>query len=104
MGLTGIGVACEPTTSAVRVAARVLGVNPSESRIDGQLLLVRLLASSEAASAYAALLEIGEQFCRPSTPRCDKCPMRRSCSSAGAQRDAPQPPKRQRNGQAPPAT
>jgi DNA (cytosine-5)-methyltransferase 1 len=77
--LANAGVPCEPSVPVVRVAARLLGEEPTNSRMDGQLLLVRILGAEKAAAIYAAVLEIAERFCRSSAPACSDCPLQLHC-------------------------
>jgi len=77
--LAGKNLSCDPTTPAVRVAARILGQQIPTSRTDGQLVLVQIVGASQSSLAYAALLEIAEQFCKPTDPACTACPIRKWC-------------------------
>jgi DNA (cytosine-5)-methyltransferase 1 len=82
--LASAGVSYQPTAPAVRVAARLLGEEPTASRLEGQLLLVRVLGATQAAPAYAAILELAEQFCRPTAPACQACPLQIHCRTGRA--------------------
>jgi A/G-specific adenine glycosylase len=104
--LSGIG-----TYTAVAVAAQAYGVpgiavDANVRRVGRRLLgdgemrdgdIARRLAAvlldferptARSASVAEALIEIGATVCRPRSPRCDVCPLRRWCQ--GAQAGEPQ--------------
>lgn len=64
-----------PTAATSRVAQRVLCKLPDGSHFGDHLLLSRLVGAREPGRAYAAVLEIGDKFCRPGVPSCDFCPL-----------------------------
>ena len=64
-----------PTAVTCRVAQRVLGELPKGAHFGDQLLLSRLVGFKEPGRAYAAVLEIGDKFCRPGEPSCNSCPL-----------------------------
>ena len=69
------------TAPARRVAERVSGIKESESRFSAQTEMARLVGVHDPQASYAAVLEIGEQYCRPKDPLCDECPVREHCAS-----------------------
>ena len=74
------------TAPARRVAERVSGIKQSESLLAAQTEMARLVGLHDTGSAYAAVLEIGEQFCRPKDPLCNECPIRKHCASFDGRR------------------
>ena len=69
------------TTPAHRVAERVFGIKESESRLSAQTEMARLVGVHDPQASYAAILEIGDQYCRPEDPLCDECPIKEYCAS-----------------------
>ncbi len=86
-------------TNVARVAGRVFVADPSaDSRAGIQRLADGWVAPTQPARWTHAVMDVGALFCRPRAPRCDVCPLRRGCDSAGALADvavrprhAPQP-------------
>jgi A/G-specific adenine glycosylase len=64
-------------TNVARILARVEG--RSLGRAEAQQLADAALGASEPWSWNQALLDIGARFCRPGTPSCEPCPVRRHC-------------------------
>lgn len=74
-------------TNAARVLSRVFGVRRSRSK---SRLQQRLWAIAEAVTPAGkadrfnqAIMDLGATVCRVQTPACSRCPVRRSCRSAG---------------------
>jgi A/G-specific adenine glycosylase len=65
-------------TNVGRVLARALANEALRSK-DARALAHKLLPRSEVAQFNQAMIDLGAQFCR-ATPRCDACPLARSCS------------------------
>ena len=78
------------TAPARRVAERVSGIKRSESLLAAQTEMARLVGLHDTEAAYAAVLEIGEQFCRPKDPLCVECPIKEFCASYVERRASPQ--------------
>ena len=72
-----------PTASTRRLVSRVFGTEPSETHTTAQVAVARLIGVSQTNRAYAAVLEIGEQYCRPKEPLCEMCPINVFCASYG---------------------
>jgi A/G-specific adenine glycosylase len=45
------------------------------------MAMARLVGVNEPEDAYSAILEIGDQYCRPKDPLCDECPIKDYCIS-----------------------
>ena len=69
------------TTSSRRLVERVSGVSESEAHFTAQMVMARLVGVNDAQAAYAAILEIGDLYCRPKDPNCDECPIKGHCAS-----------------------
>ena len=69
------------TASSRRLVERVSGISGSEAHFTAQMTMARLVGMNEPEDAYAAVLEIGDQYCRPRDPLCDDCPIRSYCIS-----------------------
>jgi A/G-specific adenine glycosylase len=65
-------------TNVGRVLARALANQPLHLG-EARALARELLPKNDAASFNQAMLDLGAQFCR-ATPRCDQCPLARSCA------------------------
>jgi A/G-specific adenine glycosylase len=65
-------------TNVGRVLARALANEPLRTR-DARALAHQLLPRSGIAEFNQAMIDLGAQFCR-ATPRCDECPLVRSCA------------------------
>ena len=78
------------TAPARRVAERVAGIKHSESLLAAQTEMARLVGLHDTEASYAAVLEIGEQFCRRRNPLCAKCPIKEYCASYDERRATPQ--------------
>ena len=68
------------TAPARRVAERFFGIRESESRLSARTEMARLVGVHDPQASYAAVLEIGEQYCRPKDPLCEECPVREHCA------------------------
>jgi DNA (cytosine-5)-methyltransferase 1 len=79
--LCGIGHPPEPTSATARVAERVFGETAGDSKADGLLMLARMVGTRQTAPALAALLEIGDRYCRPAKPTCEPCPLSCLCAT-----------------------
>ena len=69
------------TMSSRRLVERVSGVLQPEAHFTAQMAMARLVGVNEPEDAYAAILEIGDQYCRPKDPLCDECPIKDYCIS-----------------------
>ena len=69
-----------PTTSTRRLVNRIFGTEPSETHSTAQVAIARLVGVNHTDRAYAAVLEISEQYCSPKDPLCEKCPMNVFCA------------------------
>ena len=67
------------TTSSRRLVERVSGISRSEAHFTVQMAMARLVGVKDPEEAYAAILEIGDQYCRPRDPLCDECPIKGHC-------------------------
>jgi A/G-specific adenine glycosylase len=65
-------------TNVGRVLARALANEPLRTS-DARALAQELLPRSGASVFNQAMMDLGAQFCR-ATPRCDECPVARSCA------------------------
>ena len=69
-------------SAAARVAARVAGRDGTR-RWQLRLDLHRLAGPTGPDAAFnAAVIHLGNVTCRPELPRCDECPLRRTCANA----------------------
>ena len=69
------------TTSSRRLVERVSGISRSEAHFTAQMAMARLVGVNDPEEAYAAILEIGDQYCRPKYPLCHECPIKDHCAS-----------------------
>ena len=69
------------TTPSRRLMERFFGISQSESHFTAQIAMARLVGVNDPEDTYAAVLEIGEQYCRPKDPLCVKCPIKSFCVS-----------------------
>lgn len=73
------------TSGALRVAAR-FEANPlgqTNKNTDGRLAIASLIGfGPDARTAQLALLELAEDVCLPTDPKCEECPLRKWCLSA----------------------
>ena len=60
------------TAAARRLAKRALGNGHPESNWTSHIGIARLVGICDARIAYVAVLEIGEQYCRPRAPLCTR--------------------------------
>jgi adenine-specific DNA glycosylase len=67
------------TASLIRIVGRFFGETVQGSNTVSELLIARLTGIDDDGAAYAALLEVGDRFCRPSIPACRHCPLRQFC-------------------------
>ena len=81
MALAGKSHNLRPTAATRRLAERAFGDPSPESHLAAQVAIARLVGINEASGAYAALLEVGEQYCRPRDPICGECPIKSDCVS-----------------------
>ena len=66
-------------TNVERVIARLNGLErPSRSRIEA--LVLEMLTPGRAGDFTQALMDLGATICRPRTPLCGECPLRRDCA------------------------
>jgi DNA (cytosine-5)-methyltransferase 1 len=74
-----------PSSSVLRVTARVTGSNVNEKNrmSKGRMELAMLVGDGdEAATINAAMHRLGSQVCLSEDPSCGECPLRRVCRSA----------------------
>ena len=77
----------EPLVDAnvARVLARLLDLHTPIDSAAGQSALwaaaIALVPENGARIFNGALMELGALLCTPRTPRCDECPIRKSCAS-----------------------
>ncbi|WP_428116991.1 DNA (cytosine-5-)-methyltransferase [Candidatus Poriferisodalis sp.] len=75
---------------ALRVASRIFGSNPEQSRPggSGRLAVTRLLGGAggfgpdESRTAMAGVIELSASLCTPKNPRCGECPLATHCAWA----------------------
>jgi DNA (cytosine-5)-methyltransferase 1 len=66
-----------------RVAERVFGESLERSSIGHeQLTVARLVGVDAGGRAYAGALEVADQFCKPDSSDCDRCPLKQLCLTA----------------------
>ncbi len=75
-----------PTTSTRRLVGRAFGNARPESQLTAQIAIARLVGVRDTSMAYAAVLEIGDRYCRPRDPKCEECPIKSFCVSYKRQR------------------
>ena len=71
------------TGPARRLIGRVFQAPPSKTHYRTHVAIARLVGANHANGAYAAVLEIGEQYCKPRDPLCEACPINEFCASFG---------------------
>ena len=81
LALAGKSHNLRPTAATRRLAERAFGDPNPESHLAAQIAIARLVGIHETNVAYAAVLEIGEQYCRPRDPICGECPIKSVCVS-----------------------
>ena len=89
------------TASSRRLVERVSGISRPEAHFTAQMAMARLVGVNEPEDAYAAILEIGDLYCRPKDPLCDECPIKDYCISYMKRSFRPTTPSRRmttRNG------
>jgi A/G-specific adenine glycosylase len=64
-----------------RVVERVAGRRLRPREADAEL--VRLARPLRGRDRLLAVMDVGALLCRPATPRCDACPLRRRCQTRG---------------------
>jgi A/G-specific adenine glycosylase len=74
-------------TNIARVFARATGERLTPKRV--QAIADRMLPSGEAWAWNQCLMDLGAVLCRPRSPACDICPVRRHCAWQGG--DTPDP-------------
>jgi DNA (cytosine-5)-methyltransferase 1 len=73
-----------------RVAERVFGESLERSSIGHeQLAVARLIGVDAEGRAYAGALEVADQFCKPVSSNCDRCPLRQLCLTANMEPSVP---------------
>ena len=77
--LAGRSFDLRSTTSSRRLVERVSGIGRSEAHMTAQMTMARLVGVDDPEEAYAAVLEIGDQYCRPRDPLCNECPLKSHC-------------------------
>jgi A/G-specific adenine glycosylase len=65
-----------------RVIDRLLGGQEGLPASDVQAIADAAVASTDPATWTHAVMDLGAMVCRPRTPRCDACPVRRWCAYA----------------------
>jgi len=70
-----------------RVLSRIFGLSPDHVT---QEVASACLAPQRAYEWNQALMDIGSLYCTASVPKCDACPLARSCSSCGLIREPQQ--------------
>lgn len=66
-----------------RVVERVFGDEDERSSIGHeQLMVARLVGVDQGGRAYAGVLEVADQFCKPGVPECTRCPLNKFCFTA----------------------
>jgi DNA (cytosine-5)-methyltransferase 1 len=70
------------TAVTTRIVERVFGESVNGSRTHAELLIGRAVGVDETGRAYAALFEIGENFCTSAKTNCRECPLRQHCHYA----------------------
>ncbi len=72
--------------NVARVLARIFACEEAIDSPAGQRILwawaEALVPESEARLYNSGLMELGQRICRPATPECPVCPVRRSCAAA----------------------
>ena len=86
LALAGKSHNLRPTTSTRRLVERAFGNASPESHLTAQIAIARLVGVHDTSMAYAAVLEIGDKYCRPRDPICEKCPIESFCVSYQKQR------------------
>ena len=79
LALAGKSDDLRPTTSTRRLVARAFGNANPESHMTAQIAIARLVGVRDTSMAYSAVLEIGDKYCRPKRPICEKCPIKSFC-------------------------
>ena len=79
MTVAGKSYNLRPTAATRRLAGRAFGNGNAESHWTAQIGIARLVGLCHARFAYVAVLEIGEQYCRPRDPLCTECPIQSYC-------------------------
>jgi len=75
------------TNGGLRVASRFDGadVNTRNRRTDGRISTARMVGGGErSGAAFLGLIELSRSVCRPKTPLCHECPLRRWCVTGAA--------------------
>ena len=70
-----------PTTATRRLVQRVFGNGQCVSNFTAQIGTARLVGVHDAHRAYAAVLEVSEQYCRRTDPLCECCPINKFCTA-----------------------
>lgn len=84
--LTNLSYRRPVTTAVSRLVERVFGDAVDGSKMAAELFLGRLIGIDKDARAYFAVLEIAEGLCRPESPYCPQCPLRKFCNYRRASR------------------
>lgn len=64
-----------------RVVERVVGARLTER--DAERAMVRVGRPLRGRDRLLALMDVGATVCRPRSPRCEECPLRRRCATRG---------------------
>ena len=67
------------TAASLRVTERVRGESAEGSGVQARLLLSRLTGIDAGGLASTAVQDIGDRFCHPEEPECDRCPLEVTC-------------------------
>lgn len=87
MLLFACGRDCFAVDTHVHRIVRRLGLVPETANAVKTFRLMKpLVPKGKALSLHVNLLKLGRTLCRPTTPRCTECPLRRMCDCAKAQR------------------
>ena len=81
LALAGKSNNIRPTTPTRRLVERAFENTNPESHLTAQIAIARLVGVHDATMAYAAVLEIAEQYCKPRGPVCGECPITSFCDS-----------------------
>lgn len=83
LALAGLSAQRPIFTPVYRVAERVFGdyLERSSSGHE-QLTVARLVGVDAGGRAYAGVLEVADQFCKPISSDCDRCPLKQLCLTA----------------------
>ena len=87
MLLFACGRDCFAVDTHVQRITRRLGLVPEKASADRIFALMKpLVPKGKALSFHLNLLRLGRTLCRPTSPACPQCPLRRLCNHAKANR------------------